>query len=108
MERRGNRLREHGLSCPGRADHQHTALALAAGLHIETAVLDQPKNPAHLADRRLLASHIIHVHAEAGIVRNDHRLADPREDVKRPEEQNHVRDQEEEEVHQLSERRSQK
>src|SRR5205807_6814066 len=64
VERGCNRLGKHRLAGARRPDHEHATLALAAGLHIEPAVLDQLQDPPHLADRRLLATHVFDVHAE--------------------------------------------
>ena len=103
IQRRRDRLGEHRLSGAWRADHEHAALPLAARLDEHPAVLDQVEDAAHLFDRSLLTAHVFDAHPEVGVIRVDDRLADARVDVERPEEQQEVRTQQEEEIDELGE-----
>ena len=66
-------------------------------------MLDELEDPAHLADSRLLAAYVLDADAEVCVVRVDDRLADPRVDVERPEKEQEVRAEQEEEVDELRE-----
>ncbi len=105
VQGRGDRFGQHRLACAGRSDHQHAALALAAGLHVEPARLDQLEDAAHLFDCGLLPPHVRHVHAEVGVVGVDHRLADARVDVEGQEEDRELGQDQEQDVEQVGEER---
>ena len=103
MQRRRDCLGEHGIAGARRADHEHASLALAARLDEQPAVLDEPEDLSHLADRRLLAADVVHAHPEIGVVGVDHGFADSRVEIERAEEEHEVGAEQEEQIDQLCE-----